>query len=110
MDPSAQDSLIILKHDLRRGLNLKFGKKPAPPFFDLIFLDPPYGQGLAKEALENINNSDLCGPNTLIIAEESSGEVLPESFSHLILSDHRRYGDTAFWFYALKETGQHSTY
>ncbi|MBU1419301.1 MAG: 16S rRNA (guanine(966)-N(2))-methyltransferase RsmD [Proteobacteria bacterium] len=108
MDPSLQEALIIIKHDLRRGLNLKFRKNPAPPFFDLIFLDPPYGKGLAKETLENINNSDLCGPNTLIIAEETSGEVLPDSFSHLVLSDHRRYGDTAFWFYTPKEIRQHS--
>ncbi len=104
MSPAAEEELIIIRHDLRRGLNLNFGKKPVPPSFDLIFLDPPYGQGLAEETLENINKSDLCGPNTLIIAEESSGEKLPESFSHLILSDHRRYGDTAFWFYTLKET------
>lgn len=109
MNPSTQEVLIIIKHDLRRGLNLKFGKRPVPPFFDVIFLDPPYGQGMAKETLENINNSDLCGPNTLVIAEESSGEILPDSFSQLMLSDHRRYGDTAFWFYTLKETSPHST-
>lgn len=88
----------------------KIKKSPVPPFFDLIFLDPPYGQGLAQKTLENINNSSLCGPDTLVIAEESSGVVLPDSFSRLILSDQRRYGDTTFWFYTLKDIGQPSTF
>jgi len=104
MAPSPEEALIILRHDLRRGLDLNFGKKTIPPFFDFIFLDPPYSQGLAEETLKNIDKSDLCGPKTLIIAEESSGEILPDDFSHLILSDRRRYGDTAFWFYTVKET------
>lgn len=100
---SPQEPLIIIKHDLRRGLNLKFGKASVPQHFDLIFLDPPYGQGLAAKTLKDINTSSLYGPDTLVIAEESSGEELPDSFSHLILSDRRRYGDTAFWFYTVKE-------
>lgn len=109
MAPSAAEPLLILKHDLRRGLNLKFGKKTGPSSFDLIFLDPPYGQGLAKNTLKDINNSTLCESNTLIIAEVSSEEMLPDSFSRLILSDHRRYGDTAFWFYTLKANREHSS-
>ncbi len=93
---------IIIRHDLRRGLKLNFGKHSVPQQFDLIFLDPPYGQGLALQTLQDINNSTLCGPNTLIIAEESSAEDLPDSFSNLTLADHRQYGDTSFWLYTFK--------
>ncbi len=39
--------------------------------FDLIFLDPPYGQGLSAAALRYLRDSSLCDGQTLVIAEES---------------------------------------
>ncbi len=38
--------------------------------FDIIFLDPPYGQGLAAEALAFLRDSTLCDRDTLVIVEE----------------------------------------
>ena len=37
--------------------------------FDLIFMDPPYGQGLEKEALACLRNSSLVSGETLLILE-----------------------------------------
>ncbi len=39
--------------------------------FDLVFLDPPYGKGLAACALSALSESDLCEDEALVIVEES---------------------------------------
>ena len=48
--------------------------------FDIIFMDPPYGKGLAKEALGYLKNSSILTEDTLIIVEESL-EFDPETLS-----------------------------
>lgn len=92
---------LIIKHDLRRGITLSQQMlRNCTEGFDLIFLDPPYGKGLAEKTLQDIDNSELCAKDSLIIAEEASGVTLPDSFPlQLKLQDQRRYGDTQFWFY-----------
>ncbi len=93
---------VIIKHDLRRSLNLNFPESPDEKVFDLIFLDPPYEQGLAEATLEALDISQFLTSTSLVIAEECSGEKLPDYFTRLTLSDQRRYGDTGFWFYDVK--------
>jgi len=93
------DSIIVIKHDLRRGLPIKHPIFEESASFDLIFLDPPYKKGLAIESLITLDNSHILNSTTLIIAEESSAETLPDSFSRITLTDQRNYGDTGFWFY-----------
>ncbi len=39
--------------------------------FDIIFADPPYGRGMAGEALSILRDSSLCHEDTMIIVEES---------------------------------------
>lgn len=92
---------LIIKYDLRRGITLSQEMlRNCIKGFDLIFLDPPYGKGLAEKTLQDIDNSDLCTKDSLIIAEEATGVTLPDSFPlQLTLQDQRRYGDTQFWFY-----------
>lgn len=101
MEPGAGKRAIIIKHDLTRGINLPPDKAFGVESFDLIFLDPPYQKGLAEKSLIDIDNSSLLKSNTLVIAEDCSGEKLPEAFSRLKLSDKRRYGETGFWFYTI---------
>ena len=90
---NSSPSIQVMKRDLRKKLQLT----ESP--FDVIFLDPPYSKGLALLCLKNIVESNLIGSESLIIVEERSSEVLPESLSNISLSDKRRYGDTSFWFY-----------
>ena len=92
----------IVKSDLRRQIRLwpESHSSAANKCFDLIFLDPPYGKGLAEQTLEHIDSSNLCAEGALVIAEESNDVKLPETFEQsLNLTDKRRYGDTQFWFY-----------
>jgi len=39
---------------------------------DVIFMDPPYGKGLAQEALERLKRSPLISKETLILVEEKA--------------------------------------
>lgn len=67
--------------------------------FDLIFLDPPYDQGLVGEALKVIAAEGLLAENGVVVAEQSVREKAVERYGALILADRRRYGDTLLAFY-----------
>ncbi len=66
--------------------------------FELIFLDPPYGQGLAREVLEALSRSSLITPDTLVVAEHSLSEGL-DSLPSWQRIDRRKYGRTLVSFF-----------
>jgi 16S rRNA (guanine966-N2)-methyltransferase len=103
LKPIKGDELTVIKHDLCRGLSFNHPIFDESQSFDLIFLDPPYNKNLAEKSLNFLDNSHLIAATTLIIAEESSLQTLPDTFTRLALTDQRKYGDTAFWFYKVKE-------
>ena len=63
--------------------------------FDLVFLDPPYGQGLGAQALDAAKAGGWLAPGATIVWEEASPQPAPEGFR---LLDHRRYGNTDVTF------------
>jgi 16S rRNA (guanine966-N2)-methyltransferase len=69
--------------------------------FDLVFLDPPYGKGLAAKILEILGGSSLVGPAGLIVAEHAANDNL-DLIEGLERVDERRYGRTQVSFYAKK--------
>lgn len=71
--------------------------------FDIIFLDPPYNQELAKKTLQLISAYDILAANGLLILQHSRKENLPETQGGLILFKRSKYGDTVLSFYK-KET------
>ena len=70
--------------------------------FDLIFLDPPYFQGLAEQALLETEKQGILSNDGIICAETGSREILPESVGNLQRIDQRRYGTIMINFYTLK--------
>ena len=74
--------------------------------FDLIFLDPPYGKGLALKTLAALEASGLLRPDARIVAEHSHREILPKDVGRLVLTQARRYGDTEVAFYGVRENSQ----
>jgi len=64
---------------------------------DLVFLDPPYGKGLAEQALVSLRNGGWLKPETLLVLEEGSEVpvMLPDGF---VLDDRREYGAAAVHF------------
>jgi 16S rRNA (guanine966-N2)-methyltransferase len=69
---------------------------PLDPF-DLAFADPPYGKGLAEQALTSARAGGWLTPRALIVVEEAAdaGFVAPEGFAEL---ERRKYDDTEFAF------------
>jgi len=59
--------------------------------FDLIFLDPPYGQGLGEAALVAARAGGWLAEGALIVWEEGRVPLTPAGFDPV---DQRRYGDT----------------
>jgi 16S rRNA (guanine966-N2)-methyltransferase len=65
---------------------------PVEPF-SLAFLDPPYGQGLAENALVSAQAGGWFTPDALIVVEEAADAryTPPAGFAEL---ERRRYDDT----------------
>jgi 16S rRNA (guanine966-N2)-methyltransferase len=67
---------------------------PLEPF-SLAFLDPPYGKGLAEEALASARDGGWLVPQALIIVEEAVDAkfTAPDGFTEL---ERRTYDDSEF--------------
>ena len=72
---------------------------PAHPMepFSLVFLDPPYGKGLADEALVSLRDGGWLTAGALLVVEEAKAAEFKgaEGFSEL---ERRAYDDTEFVF------------
>jgi 16S rRNA (guanine966-N2)-methyltransferase len=78
---SAQDLTQLMRNDATR-----LGAWPYDPF-DLVFLDPPYGQGLGVKALKCVRTWLV--PGALVVWEEAATMEAPDGYSVL---DSRRFG------------------
>ena len=67
--------------------------------FDLIFLDPPYYQDMAKKSLINIDTYDILTPVGLVVVEHFRKDILASGLKTLVLDKERRYGDTMITTY-----------
>ena len=65
--------------------------------FTLAFLDPPYGHGLAEQALASAADGGWLAPGAIAVIEERKGTAiaLPPGFGAL---DQRAWGDTQALF------------
>ena len=67
--------------------------------FDLVFLDPPYGEGLVGRAAELLSRAGILAPGALVVAERAFRdplETLPAAWRERA---DRRYGDTRITLY-----------
>jgi 16S rRNA (guanine966-N2)-methyltransferase len=75
---------------------------PAHPIepFSLVFLDPPYGRGLAGPALHAARSGGWLARDALIVVEEAADPAFaaPEGFTEI---ERRRYDDTELIFLTL---------
>lgn len=58
---------------------------------DLVFLDPPYGQGLGEIAISTLLAQGWLAPGATLVWEENSPPIVPTPFQML---DQRSYGQT----------------
>lgn len=70
--------------------------------FDIIYLDPPYGKGLAEAAVEAIYGARILKKEGFIAAEQATDELLPlpHGFSVYRVKDYKRTTKITFLGYA----------
>lgn len=77
--------------------------------FDGVFLDPPYGKGLAVEALEAVAKLGLVKPGGWVTVEVGRREATPETVEAeegvLVRVREDVYGDTLLALYEAREAG-----
>ena len=85
----------VLFREVQRGMQILSERGET---FDLIFLDPPYGKGLARKALQALPGRSILASEALIVAEHSPVEDL-DAIPSLERIDRRRYGSTLVSFF-----------
>jgi len=90
-----QELSEVLSREVSAGIKILQARGES---FELIFLDPPYGKGLARRTLEALCKSSIVAPRALIVVEHSPAEELdsPPSWQ---LADWRKYGGTQISFF-----------
>ncbi len=87
----AQGTTDVWRRDATR-----LGQNRGAPY-GLVFLDPPYGQGLGALALASARAGGWLAPGATVVWEESAEQDPPEGF---LRTDARRWGDTWVTFLA----------
>lgn len=80
-----------LPMDCRAALRVLRGRSSR---FDLVFLDPPYGKGIAERTAEDLAGADLLDPGGTVVVEEAAripDSLFPAAWER---TADRRYGDT----------------
>lgn len=88
----AEFKASILKMDAFRFLDQNQEK------FDLVFVDPPYRQGMVDRTLSLIKNLEILNTNGVIVAETSVAENISPDIHPLEIRITKEYGDTKIWF------------
>ncbi len=81
------------------ALNVLPGLSKDESKYDIVFLDPPYYEGLAKKCLINIDLYDILAPNSVIFVEHFKKDTLTTDLKTLVFDKDRRYGDTVVSIY-----------
>lgn len=84
---------------VRGELPVALGKIVGQRPFDLIFIDPPYGQTLVPPVLAEIDRLELLAAAGVIIVETDTHDPLPANLGALQQTDRRIYGSTAVSLY-----------
>lgn len=89
------DRSQVILCDITRGLD----RIPMlQPWFDLVFMDPPYDRGFVRNGLNLFRRNPILTPGHCLILEHSSREPLPLDLKGYVLHDQRRYGKTLVSF------------
>jgi len=88
----------LLRRDCGGRLDFLISLVPAGGF-SLVFLDPPYGRGLAEKTLTSLAAAGLLAPGALVVAETGRNEDLPDRIGDLQCRDRRVYGEAAVHFF-----------
>lgn len=112
-DMSKASVEIIKKNLLSTGLDRKAAVfqtdaitflKSCRTRFDIIFMDPPYSEGLLQEALPYAEK--VVSDYGVIICEHPYGEKMPEDAGRFSVYREYKYGKLALTVYRKREAGE----
>jgi len=66
--------------------------------FNLIFLDPPYREGLVLKAISSLKEHSCLAPDGVIVAETAKDEELDGDIYPFEIRKTGGYGDTKVWY------------
>ncbi len=89
----------VIQGDVRRLVPALCRQKEM---FHIIFVDPPYGHGLAPVTLDTLSSHRLLDSDGIIVTRHESRQEMPEVFEDLELARREKYGDTIVSFYMFK--------
>lgn len=84
---------------VRRALSEGYRRQLTAPY-DLVFMDPPYGDPMIGEVIEEVSQPAFVKPNGLVVVEHSRRVSLPVAYGDVVLIKSRRHGDTCISIYA----------
>ena len=97
---SSWESSALVKADVLLGIQKLAAKKKQ---FNLVLLDPPYSQDLARKTLIALCRGAIVSQSGWVVAESDKRDPLPPAFeesgSRLVSQRIETYGDTVLTFY-----------
>ena len=72
--------------------------------FDVVLLDPPYGEGWIPRVLRLIGETGILSPSGVVVAE-GHWRDRPEPDQTLVSTHEARYGETILWYFTAREGG-----
>ncbi len=90
----------VFRSDLRYDTN-RISTSGA--VFDLVFMDPPYNQGLIEPPLAWMDALGLLKRDAIVVVEHTPFEPIGEKILPFVVKDQRKYGKTlvSFLLYAI---------
>ena len=86
----------VIAADAERGVRRLAQREER---FDILFADPPYGEGFLPEIMKLLEGANLLAENGVFVLQHSVREQLAGScVQAMVMADQRRYGDTVLSF------------
>ena len=114
VDKSREAQLIIRKNieitgvvdraSLIRSDALRYISRYGGESFDLIFLDPPYREGLVSKTLALLREKACLTANGVIVAETAGDETIEGDLYPFEIRKTGNYGDTKVWYIQRSDT------
>ncbi|MDD5729808.1 MAG: 16S rRNA (guanine(966)-N(2))-methyltransferase RsmD [Candidatus Omnitrophica bacterium] len=100
--PGSKPNVTVINKDVFDALPVFSRDKKI---FDIIFLDPPYYQDLAKKTLQILGACDILSRYSYVIVQHFKKDTLPDQAGNLFIFKKSVYGDTLLSFYKYSSSG-----
>ncbi|MCR4401917.1 MAG: 16S rRNA (guanine(966)-N(2))-methyltransferase RsmD [Firmicutes bacterium] len=97
----------VIHADVRWAVRVLAGREEP---FDIVFLDPPYGHGLAPMTLELIAKHGVVKQDGVVVARHERRQEMPYLCANVKLVRQERFGDTLVSFYRANDGGDASSH